>query len=264
MADPWRMCTAATTLRAETNTRWPRRDKASDGGIGDAAHASRSSDHNPWIKKPPPPNMGVVRATDTDVDGIDAAWFAEHVRLLGAAGDPRLTGGGYVIFNRRITTQDWKGWKVYSGSNPHTAHVHVSFTRDPAGFDLDRPWGIAAAATPTPTADPEAPEMNTQERAAFDYMRRQMDTMLAQLTGSPDPAKFPGWDVNRVTTGTSATVVDMLRRLIQANHNQQLALEAVARLAGQGGGASAADINKAVAEALRDNTVRVDIQGVLS
>lgn len=154
MTDPWRMCVAGATLRAETNARWPRRDKASDGGIGDATHASRSSDHNPWIKKPPPPSMGIVRATDTDVNGIDAAWFAEHIRKRGAAGDPRLINGGYVIFNRRITTPDWKGWKVYTGTNPHTSHVHVSFTRDLAEFDLSLPWGI----TTTTSEDDMTPE----------------------------------------------------------------------------------------------------------
>lgn len=150
MPDPWRNCAASSALLAEVNGRWPRRDKASDGSIGDAAHASRSSDHNPWIKKAPPAGMGIVRARDIDVGGVDMAWLMEHLRRLGEKGDPRLAGGGYLIFNGRITTPDFRGWKTYTGSNKHTKHGHVSFTRDPAGFDLAASWGITGVAAPAP------------------------------------------------------------------------------------------------------------------
>jgi hypothetical protein len=146
----WRNCAASLALVAEVNERWPRRDRTSDGTIGDAAHAARSSDHNPGLVVA---GQGVVRARDIDVDGVDMAWLVEHLRQLGAAGDRRLAGGGYLIFNRRITRPDFTGWKVYTGTNPHDHHAHVSFSRDPAGFDSTAPWGIATAAAPAaPTA----------------------------------------------------------------------------------------------------------------
>jgi Putative peptidoglycan binding domain len=154
MARPWRLARALVALRDGVNARWPHRDKRSDGTIGNAEHATRVSDHNPHIVVA---GMGVVRALDTDVDGIDAAWYAEQLRLLGAAGDARLTGGGYVIFNKRITRRDFSGWNVYTGRNPHTSHVHVSLSRNPAGFDDPRPWsflGVATVAPPPPTAPP--------------------------------------------------------------------------------------------------------------
>jgi hypothetical protein len=148
----WRNARAVETLRAAVNQRWPKRDKKSDGTIGDAAHASRDSDHNPWKIVN---GVGVVRAEDIDKDGISAAWLAEKLRQLGAAGDPRLAGGGYVIFNRRITSPDFKRWNEYTGSNPHTEHIHVSFSLNPAGFDSTRGWwvdlfgpGKPVAATP--------------------------------------------------------------------------------------------------------------------
>jgi hypothetical protein len=152
----WRLARALVSLRDGANSRWPHRDKRSDGTVGDAAHFNRgsASDHNPWIRVA---GTGVVRALDLDVDGIDAGWFAEQLRLLGAAGDARLVGGGYVIFNRRITRSDWSGWSVYRGSNPHTAHVHTSLSRNPGGFDDPRPWDFLAAtppAPPPPTAPP--------------------------------------------------------------------------------------------------------------
>jgi len=150
----WRLARALVSLRDGVNARWPQRDKASDGAIGNAEHATRASDHNPWIKVA---GMGVVRALDVDVDGIDAGWLAEQLRLLGAAGDSRLVGGGYVIFNGRITRDDWAGWSVYTGTNPHQTHVHASLSRNPAGFDDPRPWDFLAAtepAPPPPTAPP--------------------------------------------------------------------------------------------------------------
>jgi len=150
----WRNCQASLALVAAINAKYPRRDKTSDGTIGDAAHATRSSDHNPWVKDAH--GQPVVRARDVDVDGVDAAWIVEQLRLTGRAGDRRLTGGGYVIYNRRITKPDFSGWSVYTGSNPHDHHFHVSFSQDQAGYDDPGPWPflggapLAAALSPPP------------------------------------------------------------------------------------------------------------------
>lgn len=133
----WRLAAAVAALRSDVNARWPGRDKASDGTIGDAAHATRASDHNPWINVA---GVGVVRALDIDVDGIDAGWYAEQLRKMGQAGDHRLTDGGYVIFNRSITSADFSRWVTYTGTNPHTSHVHVSVSRLRAGFDDESRW----------------------------------------------------------------------------------------------------------------------------
>lgn len=150
----WRNCNASLTLVSAINARWPNRDKASDGTIGDAAHASRTSDHNPWVKVD---GVGVVRASDIDKDGIDANWLAEELRKLGAAGDPRLAGGGYVIWNRRITSPDFSRWNPYNGPNPHTKHVHVSFSTNRAGFDSNAGWAFLGGPAPAPGAPAPAP-----------------------------------------------------------------------------------------------------------
>lgn len=141
----WRNCNASMRLVEAVNAKWPNRDKTSDGTIGDAAHATRASDHNPWVIVN---GVGVVRARDIDKDGIDAAWLAEELRKLGAAGDPRLAGGGYVIFNRRITSPDFSRWNVYNGSNPHTSHIHVSFSLNQAGFDSNAGWAFLGGSAP--------------------------------------------------------------------------------------------------------------------
>jgi Putative peptidoglycan binding domain len=103
---------ALVQLRNEINSRWPNRDKTSDGWIGDAAHSARVSDHNPDAN-------GQVHAIDVDVDGIDLAACLREV-----IGDPRVE---YVISNRRIWTRQ-SGWvaRVYTGTNPHDHHFHTS------------------------------------------------------------------------------------------------------------------------------------------
>lgn len=150
----WRNCQASLTLVEAINRKYPNRDKSSDGTIGDAAHAARTSDHNPWVKDSK--GQGVVRARDVDKDGIDAPWIVEELRKLGASGDNRLRNKGYVIFNRRITTPDFSGWKVYKGTNPHDKHFHVSFSVDQAGYDNSAGWaflgGGTAPAAPAPAA----------------------------------------------------------------------------------------------------------------
>lgn len=123
-----------TTLRKQLNDKYPKRDRASDGIVGDPRHAATASDHNPN-------SLGIVRAIDIDVDGIPAAVIAENIRKRGAAGDKRLNPGGYVILNRRIASaaHGW-GWRVYTGRDPHTSHIHVSVSTSRAGYDLTGAW----------------------------------------------------------------------------------------------------------------------------
>lgn len=144
----WRNCKASEALVEEINKRWPKRDKTSDGTIGDAEHASRQSDHNPWVKDSK--GVGVVRARDIDKDGIEAEWLAEYLRQAGLKGDPRLKNQGYVIFNHRITSPDFKQWNPYTGANAHEHHVHVSFSVNQSGYDSTASWGIYPKVAATP------------------------------------------------------------------------------------------------------------------
>lgn len=123
------LCAAGVTLRNQINRRWPKRDKRSDGWIGDASHQATKSDHNPdWSAG------GVVRAIDIDADlnvragNHNAAMqLAEELRQH-ARSNNRVTRISYVIFNRRIASEreDW-AWRSYTGDNPHQHHIHVSF-----------------------------------------------------------------------------------------------------------------------------------------
>lgn len=159
----WRNCAASLALLAEVNELWPDRDTESDGTVGNASHIASgwtASDHNPWVVVA---GIGVVRARDIDKDGIDADWLAEWLRLRGKAGDPRLINGGYVIWNKRITTPTFSGWAPYSGTNTHEHHIHVSFSRIAAGFDSPARWNFA------------------EEHPVIAEMNAKLDALLAAL-----------------------------------------------------------------------------------
>jgi hypothetical protein len=141
MARPWRMAKTLDTLLAEVNASAPKRDKRSDGGIGDAAHATRTSDHNPWIVNGA---YGVVSArdfTDDPANGFDAHAFADWLRQQAKA---NKVGGRvkYIISQRRIASaiDNW-AWRAYTGINPHISHVHVSVESAVSKYDSTAPWG---------------------------------------------------------------------------------------------------------------------------
>jgi hypothetical protein len=138
----WTLAPSLATFRAQVNAAHPERSKASDGTIGDEAHAASVSDHNP-------DEAGWVRAFDLTHDpahGVDIAAYAEALRR---ARDPRVK---YVIANRRIFAGNagpspW-AWRDYHGADPHTNHLHLSVVSDALGL-RDTAWGGLAALADT-------------------------------------------------------------------------------------------------------------------
>lgn len=135
----WRVAKSLLKLREQVNAKFPGRSTASDGTIGDASHATRDSDHNPWIKDVH--GQPVVTALDITHDpahGFDSYAFAEELRQ---ARDPRVK---YIISNRRISNPSIQdgAWRHYSGSNPHDKHVHVSVKGLDKFFDNQAPWRV--------------------------------------------------------------------------------------------------------------------------
>jgi hypothetical protein len=131
VASPY-LAPSLARFRTSINTRWPGRDHSSDGWIGDAAHQSRTSDHNPAAS-------GVVRALDVDKDGL-------HIPTLVAAAllHPSVR---YVIYNRRIMHVDAKFKPArYTGSNPHTGHVHTSIQHTKAAEADKTDWRPVSSA----------------------------------------------------------------------------------------------------------------------
>lgn len=135
---------ALQVLRNEINARWPSRDRSSDGWIGDAAHAARTSDHNPNVR-------GSVNAIDVDRDGIDVAELLAAFQAHQSA--------QYWIFNRQIANRS-TGWsrRDYTGSNPHTGHVHLSIRQNATAEQDTTGWGLRPGSIdPAPPAAPAPP-----------------------------------------------------------------------------------------------------------
>lgn len=129
---------ALAQLRFEVNVAHPKRDKASDGWIGDKDHQSRKSDHNP----DPIPN-GVVRALDIDDDGMDKNELRRAVLK-----DKRTE---YFIQDGHIWLRSTGFRKQkYTGPNPHTSHAHISIRRGKTYENDKSSWGYKKTSTPAP------------------------------------------------------------------------------------------------------------------
>jgi len=114
---------AIAVLRQATAIK-PSRKKASDGLLPSAAHLKQNpnSDHNTGL---------AVDLTHDPKHGIDCAEIFKNLQ-----NDPRVK---YLIFNRKIWTPQ-KGIDPYTGSNPHTNHIHISIN-DKCGNDTS-PWFV--------------------------------------------------------------------------------------------------------------------------
>ena len=144
------LCAAGETLRDQIDHRWPKRDRASDGWIGDASHQAAPSDHNPDYSA-----GGVVRAVDVDEDlsKVDAEAMRTLADQLIRCAREREDNGrlSYVIYEGKIASGTYASsrwqWRTYTGTNPHDHHMHVSFTEkgDKLGGKFPLPVFTSAA-----------------------------------------------------------------------------------------------------------------------
>jgi hypothetical protein len=145
----WRVARSLLTLRDQIDGRFPNRSRVSDGYIGDAAHATTDSDHNPWF------GPGIVTAADWTHDpraGFDIDRFTDE---LAASRDPRIK---YIIANgwildSRPPFSPWQ-WVRYYGSNPHTSHLHLSVMANSSADDTRR-WNIPMLGGGGPAPQPQ-------------------------------------------------------------------------------------------------------------
>lgn len=129
----WILVPSLVTLRSEFNAINPDRDKASDGSVGDAAHADSESDHNPDETGHVPirdaDGKNEVHAIDVDVNlrvpGLDMEDCVQFILGRCRSGAERRLR--YIIYRRRIWSAS-NGWrqKAYTGSNAHDQHAHFS------------------------------------------------------------------------------------------------------------------------------------------
>ena len=145
LASDWRPAKALLKLRAQVNTKFPDRDKSSDGFIGDTAHCPGTSDHCPLINDH---GVGVVAAFDMTQDVAHGCDAEQIVAAVIASRDSRIK---YIIWNRHIWNSSPIGthlaWakRDYTGANPHNHHAHFSVLSNPAKYDDDNTdWVIVS------------------------------------------------------------------------------------------------------------------------
>lgn len=140
----WKVAPCLEGLLAQLNQYAPRRSRESDGSIGDAAHASRSSDHNPWWEHDGQHYVTARDFTHDRVGGLDCARLAAALEL---GRDERVK---YVIWDHQIMSgadgpSPWT-WRPYKGANAHTHHLHLSVVADTRALS-ETPWELRGLAT---------------------------------------------------------------------------------------------------------------------
>lgn len=117
---------ACKTALAEATDLWPDRSRASDGICASPTHSAQNptSDHE----------LGnAFDLTHDPAHGVDCQVLS---RLI--VDDPRIR---YIIWNRQIYNPSIStSWRAYSGTNPHTKHMHVSILKT-ARNDASPWWG---------------------------------------------------------------------------------------------------------------------------
>ncbi|MBM7770619.1 peptidoglycan hydrolase-like protein with peptidoglycan-binding domain [Actinokineospora baliensis] len=165
----WRVARSLDALLGQLDSLAPRRNRASDGAIGDTSHSTRDSDHNPWVILDGVP---VVTARDFTHDpdgGLDCGWLAGA--LTGHA-DPRIK---YVIWSGHIWYPKG-GWSAYTGANAHTHHLHLSVVAGPAADDTT-PWNLGGT---NPAPQPQPVPANPGGRATLRQGSTGEDVRLVQ------------------------------------------------------------------------------------
>ena len=151
---------ALIRLRSGFTRAYPRRSTASDGWIGDLAHAQGTSGHNPddtpgvSAERSDADSIPEVRAIDVDVDLIPGdraasrlAMLQEIRRIIATPEDRRRLI--YIIFDGLIWAAS-RGWEpaTYTGENKHREHAHYSGHPD---HDNDgRAWSVETGDDVTP------------------------------------------------------------------------------------------------------------------
>lgn len=180
--------------------------RPNDGTIGDQAHAARSSEHNPDNDPDPMPH-GAVSAIDVYTDANGKTWIsdAQFGRFLAVLKkDSRVW---YVIHKGHIWSRTHNFEKqVYTGSNPHTTHIHISLMQTKAAHDSTASWKIKGIKSGTGTPAPE-PTLKTLPILSYG----DSDSVLVPFLKRYFFATPPNQDA-KFGSGTRAKVIEFQKK----------------------------------------------------
>lgn len=131
----WVLTTGLATWRRELDEVFPGRDRTSSGTIGNQAHSTSTSGHNPDLtgraEYKDGDRLDEVRASDEDSDLVPGAgidWMERVIQfVVTKARRGEYVPFRYLIYKGRIWSRS-DGWKtrVYNGANKHDKHAHFS------------------------------------------------------------------------------------------------------------------------------------------
>lgn len=161
-----------TTVRGEFNQVFPKRDKASDGWIGDTRHQVSVSGHNPdrtgRAEYRDGDSLDEVRAIDVDKDLRDASGRGVTMETVVQYLVQRARSGAYIpfryiIYRRRIWSRS-DGWKTrtYNGANAHDEHAHFSGDYTQTADNWKGSLGLASLVKPV-VKPPSKPSPGTKD-----------------------------------------------------------------------------------------------------
>jgi hypothetical protein len=268
----WVLVPCLKSLFAEFDQLAPNRDRASDGAVGDRAHAAKgSSDHlpdeeTPALRSKDSDGLNEVHAIDVDRDLRLPGWSMERVvqTIVTRCRSGAETRLQYVIFNRKIWSKSW-GWtaRAYTGANAHDHHAHFSARYDTASEQNTKPWGLLAANTPEEDDMPITEGEWKRLEALFGAVPNAVwERNIGKATGTPSLTAQSALVTANVRAGSAANdqlpkVTALLTQLLRgqldpAQLADMLGDAVVKRMPADRDDVTADELKTAVAGALRD------------
>lgn len=198
----WRLAGCLAQLLDDADRFAPRRSRRSDGTIGDRAHQSRHSDHNPDsggnvcgldLTNDPSGGFDAWQVAQTIARNIVAGTERRVVYLI--SGDPTIAGD--LIFHQVGTIWRWDP-HPYTGGTHNGHHLHVSCVHGlPEREDRSR-WQLSTPIPPTterkfemdliksPTVGPAVTDWQTKRLLGPKTLAAYQDAQTA-VYGRPQP-----------------------------------------------------------------------------
>jgi hypothetical protein len=212
----WFLVPCLVQLRSEFNDLNPNRDKGADGSIGDTAHQSSTSDHNPDAQ-------GRVLALDIDSTGPwpDFTFAAAVGLIIERCRSGREDRIQYIIWDHHIYSRSTGFAKqVYTGTaDPHVNHAHFSARHDHHGESDTRGWNLLSLEDPmagitvadiTAAAEQGFRNALASGYAAKDQEGRNIRDQLRGIVGGPSEKAIADAkaEILAAVTGAGATLTD--------------------------------------------------------